>query len=106
MSEWIGYSRKRYKFEDIAITGYGDGSNPWPRRAAVYKFSRLENGRYHAIYIGQTDNVADRFAHHEKISCIQENGATHIHLWYNTMYATRITVETDLVHVNNPRCNS
>ena len=45
---------------------------------AVYIFTKLENQSYIPLYIGQTDNLAERIPNHEKWSCVIQYGVNSI----------------------------
>ena len=63
---------------------------------------------FEPVYIGETGDLNDRLnvKPHEKMPCIQENGATHIHTHVSpNEEVTRKAEETDLIERWNTPCN-
>ena len=58
------------------------------------------------IYIGQTENVNVGLTNHEQQACVDQNGATHIHVSIITDKKSRFTIEKDLIEQWKPVCNS
>lgn len=58
------------------------------------------------IYIGQTENVNVRLTNHEQQECVDQNGATHIHVSIITNEKSRFTIEKDLIEQWKPVCNT
>jgi hypothetical protein len=58
------------------------------------------------IYIGQTKNVNVRLANHEQRECVDQNGATHIHVSIIPDEKSRFTFEKDLIERWKPVCNT
>ena len=58
------------------------------------------------IYIEQTENVNVRLANHEQRECVDQNGATHIHVSIITDEKSRFTLEKDLIEQWKPVCNT
>jgi hypothetical protein len=58
------------------------------------------------IYIGQTENVNVRLANHEQRECVDQNGATHIHVSIITPEKSRLAIEKDLIEQWKPVCNT
>ena len=58
------------------------------------------------IYIRQTENVNVRLANHEQRECVDQNGATHIHVSIITDEKSRFTLEKDLIEQWKPVCNT
>ncbi len=63
------------------------------------------NGKWLPIYIGQTENLNERFDDHHAMPCIKRNGATHIHAHANKSKQTRLDEEAGLIAEWNPPCN-
>lgn len=63
-------------------------------------------GKWTPVYIGETDNLAERLPNHEKLPCVKKNGGTHIHV-HTTSGGTdaRRAEEADLLANFNPPCN-
>lgn len=62
-------------------------------------------GQWTPQYIGQTDNLGERLADHEKEACAIARGATHIHAHLNPIRIDRLAEEKDLIQNFNPSCN-
>jgi hypothetical protein len=58
------------------------------------------------IYIGQTENVNVRLTNHEQQECVDQNGATHIHVSIITSEKSRLATEKDLIEQWKPVCNT
>jgi len=58
------------------------------------------------IYIGQAENVNVRLTNHEQQECVDENGATHIHVSIVTGEKSRLAIEKDLIQQWKPVCNT
>jgi hypothetical protein len=58
------------------------------------------------IYIRQTKNVNVRLANLEQQECVDQNGATHIHVSIITEEKARFTLEKDLIEQWKPICNT
>ena len=58
------------------------------------------------IYIRQTDNVNVRLTNHGQQECVDQNGATHIHVSIITDEKYRSTLEKDLIEQWKPVCNT
>lgn len=75
-------------------------------RGGNYLFCKRDYlGRWTPQYIGQTSDLSDRLADHEKEACAHRNGATHIHANLNANESTRLVEESDLVLMHRPPCN-
>jgi hypothetical protein len=58
------------------------------------------------IYIGQTENVNVRLTNHEQRECVDQHGATHIHVSIITPEKSRLAIEKDLIEQWKPVCNT
>ncbi len=73
---------------------------------AVYAiFQKTALGRYNILYIGQTEDLSQRFENHHKQACFDRNGKTHIGIRTELTESYRFNIETDLVRHYNPTCN-
>jgi hypothetical protein len=77
---------------------------------AVYVFTKRTvgadgKGSHTLLYIGQTDNLANRIPNHEKWSCANKNGVNCICTHRDNSEKSRIAKETDLINANNTPCN-
>jgi len=98
---WKGASGKEYGYWIHEI------GTKFNNLAGNYIYANEERpGFWNPIYIGQTLNLSDRLADHEKESCIALEGATHIHTHTSsTDESVRLAEEKDLVDKWNPACN-
>jgi hypothetical protein len=62
--------------------------------------------KWSPIYIGQTENVNVRLTNHEQQECVDQNGATHIHVSIVTDEKSRLAIEKDLIQQWKPVCNT
>lgn len=71
-----------------------------------YIFAKVVNGYWVAVYIGQTNSLANRLNNHPKEPCAIRNGATHIHAHTNHQGENaRKVEEVDLIENWQPVCN-
>ena len=97
---WQGASGANYRYWIYPV---GNSFNPAPGN---YIFAKQGGGGWHAVYIGETGDLSERFDSHHKAGCISRNGATHIHVHRNDGGVTaRRSEEADLVRRWNPPCN-
>jgi len=96
---WTGRTGQRYVYEVLNM------NTNWNKVAGNYIFASRNGASWHAIYIGQTNNFAERLPGHEALGCATRNGATHIHAHVNGNEAARIQEEQDLIEGHNPTCN-
>ena len=67
---------------------------------------KVTPGHWQPTYIGQTSNLQDRLADHEKESCARLHGATHVHAHTNSGGEPgRTSEERDLLAKWSPICN-
>ncbi|WP_324034652.1 hypothetical protein [Aeromonas caviae] len=97
---WPGKSGEQYKYWIHPIgTEFKDISGN-------YIFAKETSpGKWWPVYIGQTNSLSTRLAHHEKEACAKSNGATHIHAHTSGNEATRLAEEKDLIVNWKPVCN-
>lgn len=99
---WHGFSGKEYKYwiYDIDYNSF----DPVP---ANYIFAKETKPKSHdAIYIGETEDISERFDYHHKMVCIKRNGATHIHAHKSSKdKSVRVAEEQDLIRKWRPPCN-
>jgi predicted GIY-YIG superfamily endonuclease len=73
---------------------------------AVYAVSQRENnGNHNILYIGQTDNLPERFDNHHKLQCFQRQGFNAICVHQEPNERSRLSKESDLIAKYNPHCN-
>ena len=99
--EWVGQSGTKYKYWIYDLDTKHD---PVP---ANYVFAKeTEKGKFRPIYIGQTNDISERFDCHHKWPCIVKNGATHICAHKSSEdERERLAEESDLIKNYNPVCN-
>lgn len=66
---------------------------------------RSAQGQHTVLYVGQTQDLSERFADHHKEDAWKRQGATHISVHLDTGMASRLKKETDIVRFYNPCCN-
>ena len=98
--KWLGQSGKTYAFYIFPI-----GTVFEPVGGNYVFCTRNAAGKWVPQYIGQTDNLKDRLADHDKEACAKRNGATHIHAHRNATKADRLAEEKDLIQNYDPSCN-
>ena len=73
----------------------------------IYIYAREASPhKWMPIYIGQTENVNVRLSSHEQQECVDQNGATHIHVSIITDDKSRLAIEKDLIQQWKPVCNT
>jgi hypothetical protein len=99
--KWPGKSGKTYQYWIYPLPP-NFSSEP-----GNYIFAKQTSpGKWTPVYIGQTDDLSERFDDHHKMPCIKSHGATHIHAHKNTNgETTRKAEEADLIARWNPPCN-
>jgi predicted GIY-YIG superfamily endonuclease len=78
--------------------------------AAVYavtkRYKKQDGSHTHTIiYIGQTDNLSERFDDHHKAECFSRNNANCICVHKETSEKERLRIESDLLAARDPDCN-
>lgn len=98
---WKGKSGKEYKYWIYDLDATHDAV------PANYIFvSKTGTTYYMPIYIGETEDISERFDSHHKMPCIQRNGATHLCTHKSDAdKKVRCTEEADLINNYNPTCN-
>ena len=99
--DWKGISGKEYRYRIYPI------GTTFKKVPGNYVFAKeTKQGTFLPIYIGETDDLSERFDNHHKMPCVVENGATHITVHVGETSATvRRTEEKDLREKYNPICN-
>ena len=99
-ARWQGQSGRTYDYE-VHLIGTTFAEKP-----GNYIFAAISDGRWKACYIGQTENLHDRLANHEKEPCAMRYGASHVHAHVTTGgEAVRKAEEEDLIRLHKPPCN-
>ena len=96
---WCGHSGEAYSFETFETYGH------FKKFAGLYIFEKChDTNGWTPVYIGQTENLGERFDDHHKIDCIKAKGATHIHvLATECSKEMRLKQESDLIK-GHPLC--
>lgn len=99
--DWVGLSGTKYDYYVYPIsTTFSD------KKPANYLFAKLENGRWHAVYAGETEDLSQRFDDHHAMPCIKANGATHLHVHFSSdTRSERLAEEADIRKKWSPSCN-
>lgn len=101
----IGASGITHSFDVYgANTSWRDGL------ACVYYVSKRTvkpdgSGTHAKIYIGETEDLANRFASHHKQPCFERHGYNAISIIKEANAQRRLAIEDDLVHAEHPPCN-
>ena len=82
---------------------------PWNtsfnRIGAVYAVLKRNASNFTILYIGQTNDLSERFDSHHKQGCFNHNGKTHIAIHPESSEPHRFDIETDLARKYSPTCN-
>ncbi len=57
------------------------------------------------IYVGETDDLSERFDNHHKESCFGKHGANCVCIHKESRQSARLRIEDDLISKHNPPCN-
>jgi hypothetical protein len=93
MSEvlWPGKSGRLYRYIVYPI------DQAWKSVPGNYIFAKLVGDRWSPVYIGESENLKNRHAAHEKAASAKRHGATHIHAHGSSEnHRERLAEETDL----------
>ena len=92
--EIVGASGRRYHFET-----YSAGEDWDEGIACVYYVSRTRSTGNHveAIYIGQTADLRDCLANHEKLACFWEHHYNAVSIYREPFEWRRVKAERDLL---------
>ena len=97
---WKGASGRTYTYWVHSL------NTNWKAVPGNYIFAKRSGHGWIAIYIGETDNLAERLPNHEKWDCARRHGVTHLHAHENTGgAAARRAEEADLIENYDPPCN-
>ncbi len=102
--DFKGKSGKSYEFDIYPF------DSEWNEDAAVYVVTRRYKNQQekltHAlIYVGETDNLKERFSNHHKASCFTENNANCLCIHLDTSESSRLEKEADILATRSPKCN-
>lgn len=77
-----------------------------PKRAGVYVFTKTKpDGKWGAIYFGETSDLSERFDDHDAMACIVRNDATHLGIHPRVSANARRDIEADLLASHQAPCN-
>lgn len=84
---------------------YSENKN-WKQISGLYIFAYLAaNGKWTALYVGQTDDFSSRLPSHERLNEAVRLGATHIHACVVSAQSERDRLEAALIRNLQPRMN-
>ena len=81
------------------------------KMGAVYFFTKRtkksDGGYTHCkrIYVGETEDLSERFDNHHKMPCIERHGANCICTHRESSESKRLEIEQDLIDGYDPVCN-
>lgn len=95
-----GASGRQYEFDVYPL------DTEFNSVGAVYAITKRDASRNHTvIYIGQTDDLSERFDNHHKASCFYRHSANCVCIRAENNEETRLAIEKDLIANYNPTCN-
>ena len=98
---WEGQSGEKYKYYIYRLDAT---HNAVPANYIFAKETRPSFWK--PIYIGETEDISERFDYHHKIDCIRREGATPIYTHKSSEdKKVRCAEESDLVSKCKPPCN-
>ena len=101
--EFIGISKTTYPFESHIL------GTEFPDIGAVYIFTRriqLDSDFFHEfLYIGETDELMNKFCDRDKFRCVQYQGCNSICIHREKDEYLRRKIASDLIAALNPICN-
>lgn len=99
--DWVGQSGEKYKYWIYEI------STTFKKAPANYIFAKTTSPEtLKAIYIGEAEDISERFDNHHKMPCIRQNGATDICVHKSSEdKEVRCKEEADLIANYRPVCN-
>jgi len=99
-ASWKGQSGKSYTYGIFPLP------TSFKAEPGNYIFAKIVSGAWRSVYIGQTEDLSERFDNHHAMPCIKRNLATHVHAHLNNNgKQARLDEETDLVRGHDPTCN-
>lgn len=99
--QWPGKSGRKYKYWIYEI---GQSLKAEPGNYIFAKETSPD--KWTPVYIGETQDLSERFDNHHKMACIRQHGGTHICVHTSgSSRAARQAEEDDLISYWNPPCN-
>jgi predicted GIY-YIG superfamily endonuclease len=80
-------------------------STKWNPVPCVYVVTKDTSSGHTVLYVGETEDMADRFSGHHKESCFKRNGWTNVCTYREPSQTKRRQIEADLLKNRNPVCN-
>jgi hypothetical protein len=106
------------KLDDIKFSGKSGNEYPFvvysfdsnlSKIACVYvvthRYKNESAYSHRIIYVGQTDNLPERFENHHKANCFKEKNANAICVHSENSEKKRLEIEADLIEKSKPDCN-
>ena len=102
VAQWNGVSGRGYWYLVFPI------DQVFQDEPGTYIFAtETQQDQFRAEYIGETGNLGERLANHEKKDCAKRHGATQVHVHTaEGGEAVRKAEEADLIARNDPPCNN
>lgn len=98
--DWPGKSGQKYRYWIHKLPPN------FKKASGNYIFAKEASpGQWTPVYVGQTDDLSERFDDHHKARCISQSGATHIHAHTTPSKQERLDEESDLIARWNTPCN-
>ena len=99
---WTGVDGTKYAYKVFDLNVL------WNDVPGNYIFTKIANGRWKALYVGETENLRARLVpSHEKWAPALKLGMTHVHAHTSSTYeSVRLEEETNLIGNNNPPLNN
>lgn len=96
---FIGASGQYYPFKFFTL------SDKLPEMEAVYIFTKVGNGLYDSLYIGQTTTLKSTIANHEKWVCVNRLLVNAVCVNFEKDTKVREQITKDLIEIQCPPCN-
>ncbi len=77
----------------------------WRPVPVVYVVLRHDGAQWKVLYVGETGDVKQRFANHERQPCFDRHLKTHLAVRQETSAVRRTAMEKDIMKNYNPPCN-
>lgn len=96
---FLGISGCYYPFKYFSLR------DEFPEAAAVYIFTRSENGNNEPLYIGETGTLKSTMRDHEKWICVCRMSANALYVHFEKDEAVRRQMVDNLIKAQHPSCN-
>lgn len=99
--KWDGQSGKEYEYHIYTLD---ETHKAIPANYVFVK--QTEPKRYRPLYVGETNNISERFENHEKWPDLKKNGVTHVCTHESSSdKKVRTNEESDIIAKWKPVCN-